>query len=171
MYVPKVASRHQALNFDKTKITDKPLGTERDSGVIPEHDTSTKRNSELPLNISSSINSLASSTFRRKNSNRSEKSFESGNNIEVLSKKSSSNVLFFSNDIMSSSDNIQSRRNSKSSFSKLKEEKEDFSTKRDDLLHKKNIECITDCFKKCKEKNFDLFGVDKMLFDLNWEES
>jgi len=171
IYVPKIASRHQALNFDKTKITDKPLAPERDSGAMNNMEKPTKKKSGLPLNLIANLKSQANSSFPRRGSDQSQKSFGSGSNIEVLSKKSSSNVLFFNNDYIGSSENVVSKKNSKSSFAQKNEEKEDFSTKRDDLLHKKNIDCITDCFKKCKEKNFDIFGVDKMLFDLNWEES
>ena len=43
----------------------------------------------------------------------------------------------------------------------------DLSTKRFDLLHIKNLECIREFF--IKQKTFNFFGTDKMLNDMNWE--
>ena len=43
-------------------------------------------------------------------------------------------------------------------------------TKRDDLLHKKNLENYNELFKKKKEYMYDIFNIDNILNDLNWED-
>ena len=164
VYIPKIASRHQAINFDKAKITDKPLGPEKYSGV--NQNSKRSNNNSGRSSIKGSDNSVSRNSS--KNSDYSEKSQEVSKK-KVESSKNTCNI-FLNNDLLNDSQNKNKKRTSNSLKIVNQEENEDFSTKRDDLLHKKNLDCITECFKKGKEKNFDIFGVDKMLFDLNWEE-
>jgi hypothetical protein len=200
VYIPKVSSRHQALNFDKSKITEKPLGPEKDSGLIQPKKNSglikptknsgvlSHKNSEVDLLNSVRKNSGKNSSKNSGKESRTNSGKNSGTNSGNGSRKASfarkkedpkfkkgetvkipdNYKIFLNNECINDNKDLPKIRTS-ISFNIPKED-EDFSTKRDDLLHKKNLDCITECFKKKREMNFDLFGIDKMLFDLNWED-
>jgi len=64
----------------------------------------------------------------------------------------------------------QFRRNASSIMYKDYVEEEEISTKRDDLLHKRNLEFLTELFRKKKELCMNILDLNKMLSDLIWEE-
>jgi len=49
------------------------------------------------------------------------------------------------------------------------EEENEFSNRRDDLLHKRNLECFHEKMKFRRDKSLDIYSLSNMIEDMNTE--